>query len=109
MHSTACEVHDMILTESFWCAVRTNRLCTILFTKPTFIGAFVSAPVNGIHPFFHIPMKGGIWPVGSAVGQIMLDRIEMNIIKMAVQVVSVSNQVFPKTTLPETGFSAFLL
>jgi len=46
-------------------------------------------------------MQRGVWPIRNAFDMPMLDRIEMDVVHMPLQVVSVANGVFPEPALPD--------
>ena len=50
-------------------------------------------------------MKAAVWPVAGSIDKPMLDRVEVDIVDMARQIVFVSNQVFPIAPLPNTLLS----
>lgn len=57
-----------------------------------------------IHARAHMTVKRGQWPIRNARGVSMLDRIEVDVIEVAPEVVLVSDPVFPEATLPESTF-----
>lgn len=83
------------------CAVRTILLAELIGG----IGLF-ARPIFRINAGPDISMKGRIWPIADFGDVTMLDRIVVNIVDMAFEIVFVANQVFPKSPLPQGAFAA---
>ena len=49
-----------------------------------------------------------IRPIGNALTMSVLDRIEMNVIEVRLQVVVVANPMLPEAALPDTGLAPTL-
>jgi hypothetical protein len=54
---------------------------------------------------FNKPVKSGIWPVSYFIDQAVFDRIEMDIIGMPAEIVFITDEMFPKTSLPDGGLT----
>ena len=61
----------------------------------------VAAPVCGKQPTLDIAMKAAMRPVDNTRDMSVLDRIEMDIVDMALQIGIIANGVLPIATLPD--------
>lgn len=64
-----------------------------------------AGPIRRQHAVAHIPMKTGIRPRDNLIHPTMLDRIEMDVIDMPLQVFVVPYLMFPETSLPDSAFA----
>ena len=67
--------------------------------------ADISTPVQRQRPARHVLMEAAVGPIRNTGHQSVLDRIEVDVIGVAFQVVVVANDVFPIPTLPDAFFS----
>jgi hypothetical protein len=65
----------------------------------------VAAPVCGKQPTLDIAMKAAMRPVDNTRDMSVLDRIEMDIVDMALQIGIIANGVLPIATLPDALLS----
>jgi hypothetical protein len=65
----------------------------------------VAAPVCGKRPTLDIAMKAAMRPVDNTRDMSVLDRIEMDIVDMALQIGIIANGVLPIATLPDALLS----
>ena len=64
-------------------------------------------PIRFTSPAFNIVAKTRMRPIDGSRRQPMLDRIEMNIVHVSLQVVLVANLVFPIPALPDSTLAPF--
>jgi hypothetical protein len=62
--------------------------------------ACLSAPISSVESFFEIFAKRRIPPFDRTVRQSVLDRIEVHVINMPVEIVLISDNVIPEAVLP---------
>lgn len=75
---------------------------------PTLQQITITGPIRWIHALFHQVMKRRIRPFGHGFHQTMLDRVDMHIIHMCIEISFVTDQVFPEAPLPNGAFASFL-
>ena len=67
----------------------------------------VMAPIGWVDPPFDKTVKTGIRPIRNARNQTMLDRIPMNVIHMAIEIVLIRDPMRPEPSLPYPALPAF--
>ena len=61
----------------------------------------VLAPVGRIDAGFDVAEESGMWPIDWRCGQSMLDRVVVDVVNVAGEIVFVAQQVFPVAMLPQ--------
>ena len=84
---------------------RPSRRAHRSLPKPPLNFFHVAAPVCGKQPTLDIAMKAAMRPVDNTRDMSVLDRIEMDIVDMALQIGIIANGVLPIATLPDTLLS----
>ncbi len=74
-----------------------HHFIAIANTMPTLVVLSISDPA----------MKTGIWPVMRTSSPTMLDGIVMDVIKMSLKIIPISNGMLPESPLPITTFAMF--
>ena len=84
------------------------RVSRLPLTEGTLILAQVARPVLRENSIAHITVEGGVRPVGHPVDQSVLDRIEVDVIDVALKVSVVAYCVFPVSALPQRHLAIFM-
>lgn len=67
------------------------------------------APIHRINLLSNKSVNCRIWPVNRCFHQTMFHRIKMNITAMVVEILVISDHMFPESSLPNHPFTAFFL
>jgi len=65
-----------------------------------------AAPICRVYPATHAIVKARMRPIGDTGHPAMLDRIPVDVIRVAVEIHLVADQVLPETALPYSSFTA---
>src|SRR5580704_4738592 len=84
------------------------RVSLLRLTEGTLILAQIARPILRENSIAHITVEGGVRPVGHPVHQSVLDRIEVNVIDVALKVSVVAYRVFPVSALPQRHLAIFM-
>ena len=64
-------------------------------------------PVGGIHTAPDVAMEARIWPFADRARETMFDRLEVDVIRVALEIPLVTNDMLPEPALPDSAL-AFL-
>jgi hypothetical protein len=74
--------------------------------KSPFLIFTLPSPIYWVMPLSHITLKTAVFPILHTLYILMLDWVVMNVINIPLQIIIISNLVFPKPALPYAFFSA---
>src|SRR6266576_4447138 len=75
------------------------------FAEQAFNVAQFSSPIRRQHATIYVAMKGAVRPIDHACYVPMLDRIEMNVVDMRLEICFISDGMLPIAALPDAFFS----
>ncbi len=75
------------------------------FSKLPIQEVVAAAPIGRVNPAPYIFMKCGVRPIGNSRHQLMSCRVEMDIIKVTLQILFIPHGMFPKPALPDPAFT----
>ena len=68
--------------------------------KTLSIVAGIASPIVWQRPLLHVAMKRRVRPIAYALHMTVLDRVEMNVIDVPIQIRLVADRILPIPTLP---------
>ena len=86
--------------------IRAWVVCGVLLVVSIGKRGVLGVPVVWIDALLHEAVEGGIWPIFYIGHQPMLERIEVDVIHMGVEVFLVANFVIPEAPLPNRPLPA---
>src|SRR5690606_11177514 len=67
---------------------------------------FARRPIRRIHPSTHRAMKGGIRPIHHASDVAVLERVDMDVIRVTTEILFIADLVLPVAPLPDAALIA---
>jgi hypothetical protein len=84
----------------------THHPARLAFTKIALVVAVVACPIHWIRAAPHHSREGRIRPVFHAPYVSMLDRVEMYVIDVPLEILLVAQRMFPVSSLPNTALAS---